>query len=530
MKKIFMKVMLIFILVIIPIKVYAGVQIKDVPNGHYAYDAINYAVINGYMPIDSKGNFNPDMKMNNFDVARVVAKKIGFDAYMLKVLEPSSNQVNYNKKYKGLISLYEKEYKELWDSSCNMQISYLLGKQIIKEENLAKFVIKYADGKKVVKNVKRDEVCMWLNKIVGTTSVNDIYSNLFSDDDLIQERYRQDVYTLKKIGIVNGGDGNKFSPKTQLTKSMFAALIYRVEQYKNNNLSTNNTNTKINTDNNVSVTNSADIILGVYDQKMNDTTIRYIPMNDVKSISKIESNTDIYKDNSKITINDLKNKDKIILVKVNSKIAKIFVYDDKNLQDIYLNITKNLMDSNLKINKDDIILTGNTTSENTSPNIQAPVNKENLEGVITEINISSNSKQIKLVSKNKTLTYKCSNNLVVNNFNRSKDIYSLNIGDKVKIYLENNIIINVEVKESKKTYNIKGKVIYLDLKEKFIVVDNQMNKGEEVYKVYINSSSQIFNPKEQKKSEIKDIKIFDSVFIVVDEKDRCYVKTITLLR
>lgn len=173
---------------------------KDYKN-HWAQDVIELVVEKGYMDLDEKGNFNPEVRSNRLTIVKALAliENINPKDYMgesLKDVDANSIESGYINwaRAKGIIDGYEDG-------------TFKADRQITREE-MAKILNKY------VENLDKDRPVL--------------EDKNFNDQNKIQDWAKEDVKKAVERGLMQGTDENKFEPRENITRAQVAQIIYNI--------------------------------------------------------------------------------------------------------------------------------------------------------------------------------------------------------------------------------------------------------------------------------------------------------------
>ncbi|MEG0578307.1 MAG: S-layer homology domain-containing protein [Niameybacter sp.] len=222
---------------IMSVNVFAATTFTDVNNKHWAYPGISYMQDKGYMTKNSSGAFAPAQEMTYFDIAEVLAKATGYqDALVIKDMDPAlKKQIadNYEKQ-KPTLATYTSKYGT-WESRCNEEIAYLLGRGYLTEAELSRFMIKTADGKEIKNTLTKQDMVTLLVRVIGKKiSAEEAYigKTKFADNDLIRKENRPYAAYYNQIGLLNGDDKGNMGANTKVTRALGAQMTYAALMHK----------------------------------------------------------------------------------------------------------------------------------------------------------------------------------------------------------------------------------------------------------------------------------------------------------
>ncbi|MEG1147874.1 MAG: S-layer homology domain-containing protein, partial [Niameybacter sp.] len=222
---------------IMSVNVFAATTFTDVNNKHWAYPGISYMQDKGYMTKNSSGAFAPAQEMTYFDIAEVLAKATGYqDALVIKDMDPALKKKiadNYEKQ-KPTLATYTSKYGT-WESRCNEEIAYLLGRGYLTKAELSRFMIKTADGKEIKNTLTKQDMVTLLVSVIGKRiSAEEAYigKTKFADNDLIRKENRPYAAYYNQIGLLNGDDKGNMGANTKVTRALGAQMTYAALMHK----------------------------------------------------------------------------------------------------------------------------------------------------------------------------------------------------------------------------------------------------------------------------------------------------------
>lgn len=135
-------------------------------------------------------------------------------------------------------------------------------------------------------------------------------------------------------------------------------------------------------------------------------------------------------------------------------------------------------------------------------------------GVVKEITIGTKSKLKIQDNDGLTKEYVLNNNAKISVLNQTATIYDLRVGYNVSIIFDGNEIVSIEAVETETSQQIIGKVVYVNVDKKIIMlqITNENNENEIVY-VNLNYKTIIMTLAAQTK-KITDLKMGDNIISV----------------
>jgi hypothetical protein len=272
----------------------------------------------------------------------------------------------------------------------------------------------------------------------------------------------------------------------------------------------------------------------------------------------VPSDIDIYLDGEETTLKKLKEKDEIILIldddeviQINSE-SRIKQFDGVitsiNYSSYPIKIT---MKTKAGVSKtftfsSDVEVTRNdeessfdrlrvgdevtiTTRYNEMTSINTIAKEAELTGTIKEILIGSTNK-IKLALENgETKQYVVSSNAIISIGSTKASIYDLRIGYNVNVNTSGDEIVSIETSKLDTAVSFSGKVIYLNLDEKLIMMQNVTNGQTEIVNVRTTSNTKVFNTLGNAKA-LKDIVEGESIMCMAISQGGEYVAVSIMIK
>lgn len=213
---------------------------NDVSDKHWAYTGISYMQDNGYMTKSSTGDFYPSAEVSYFELAEILAKATLYvDEKVDKNMDAAFKESirNNYKVQEPKINAYTTKYSS-WEKSANEEIAYLLGRGYLKEDELAKFMVKTADGKEIKNTVVKQDLAVFLVRVMGkqTTAIETYKTTGFSDEAKIKPENRPHVAYLASVGLASGNAKNEFGANDKVNRALVATMTSRALIYKDENL------------------------------------------------------------------------------------------------------------------------------------------------------------------------------------------------------------------------------------------------------------------------------------------------------
>lgn len=458
---------------VMSVNTFGAVTFKDVPNTHWAYAGINYMQEKGYMTKNSSGEFSPSQEVTYFDVAEILAKATGYqDELVVKDMDATlKKQIadNYAVQ-KPVLKTYTDKYST-WESRCNEEIAYLLGRGYLDKSELSKFMVKTADGKELKNTVTKQDLAALLVRIIGKEkTAQDAYKNTtsFADHSLIKEENRPHVAYLNQIGLLNGDAKGNMGANTKVTRALCAqmtynALVYKEKLDKENQQTTEKPSTP--------EASTGNTIQG----KVN----KIVPKNAAKGenyvLIEVDGATKFYTATKSTKVVDSANKEvDFSSVKVDAKVS-VTIAKENGVEVISKLQLLSTLDNNTGTKPE----TGTETDTETDQNVERSTYKGTVENI-------GRSGSISVLTSNETVTYKVADDCKIMYDGQVLTLEEVGVGDQVQIYVEDykvvklNILTRGQVDEEKMTVEFAKSVAKAD-GYKMTVRAN--NKEKEVFAV-----------------------------------------------
>lgn len=436
MRKHYSKLLLTFSLVgIMSVNVFGAVTFTDVKENHWAYTAMSYMQDKGYMTKNSSGEFAPTQEVTYFEVAEVLAKATGYqDELVIKDMDPTlKKQIaeNYEAK-KPLLKTYMDKYSA-WETRCNEEIAYLLGRGYLKEEDLSRFMIKSADGKEFKNTLTKQDLAAFLVRVIGKeVTAKEKYTGKtkFTDNDLIREENRPHVAYLSEIGLLNGDAKGNMGANTKVTRALCAQMTYSALVYKeklDKEEAANKPQTKPE-DNTSSTTPDAAAIKG----KINKVVPKNNAANENYVLLEVNGKTTFYTANPSTKVTNASGQVvDFSKVTVGENVA-VTVAKENGIELIK---TIQLLDNTTG---------GTTTTPDTSDKEDTTENTQTMR-YLGDVENIGRSGSISVSTNAGIVTYLLADQYSIVEGTETLTLEDLSVGDRVRIYIEDNKIVKVNI-------------------------------------------------------------------------------------
>jgi len=494
---------------------------KDVSESYWAYSSIERVVGMGVMYGDSDGKFDPEGYIDKFDTSKIFARLAGYKTDATKEELDYYEKIYQNKK--NFIEQFNKEFTK-WNSSSDKEIAYLLEKGIMTDADLNQFIIRDSDGTEQLRALSREEAAVFLVRIMGkekeAKSLNITKDELFSDDSSMSEDKRPHIYYLKRIGIVTGASENVFKPKGAATKATVAYLIDNILDYmEKNKIDYLNQQSNI-VNNTINIESQTTVI----DKIFPSLSVLQLNVNDTKKLYRVSSTASIKIDGNISQFSSLKEGMVINIVLSNSEIIQIEAASaggsTNNNQST--TVTESTTEVTTEITTE---ATTQTTTENTTVNksddkIKLDDDVSSLDSAtLSSIRIEEDGAYIIAKDDNKSYNYPINTDTV--------DVYSLRIGDNIKIIAENNEVIAISVNEQAKSNTITGYV--RNIKDEYMVIEDINSSEKKRIKVYFDEDTLFVNSSSGKRVKYTSVDNDMKVYVLLKNSISNDAKSITIL-
>lgn len=444
---------------------------KDVPSTHWAYEAVNNISSKGIIVGDLSGNFNPDSYIDKFETSKILAKVAGYKYTNLT----EADRVYYDRVYqnnKAFIDQYHKGFTK-WNSTADKEIAFLLEKQIYTSEDLNQFIIKNQSGKEQLRALSREELAVFLVRIMGkqVEASKVSITNPFADDSSITASRKNSVYYLRNLGIISGDSNNKFVPKGAVTKASMCVMLDKVLTKMNGDTTVQPPQTNTTPSNPDSIVNNIETITGTISKVFPSLNVIQINVNGAQKLYKITNTAEIKINNFINTINDLKETMNVVAVLNNSEIIQL---NATSVSTPNINTTPNQPDNNITTNpsintgeqnqNNNINQNPNNQNNNTNQNPTVPsvIPSEaiNIEGTVSstsddfERTISIDFRILDTRGRitTQTQTYTLTSDCKIVRGNQEDQFSSILKGDTVNVKVYGNTVYTIELDEKNKDF------------------------------------------------------------------------------
>ncbi len=476
---------------------------KDVPSSHWAYSAIDNVSNKGLIVGDLNGNFSPNSYVDKFSTSKILARLLGFKATGASAEEQKYYNDAYNKN-KNFLSLYKNKFTR-WDSTADMEISFLLERGVLTAADLDQFVIiSQASNTEALTAITREDIALLLVRAMDevTESNSYRYSNLFRDDASINGSKKASVYYLKSKGIINGDSNNNFNPKSATTKATLAILIDKTHNYI---YGSNQNSTSEKENNNATTVKAVSGTIDVYYESLN--TLQIKSEDGTTQIYVINAEASITVDGLLRTKNDLKTGMNIVGV----------VTDGKTLIDIKASTAKPTTPTDNNNNNNNNNNNSNNNNNNNNNNSNNTVTTS-IEGLVSNVNTGKSTVSIDTRVINPrgeiittTTVYSVPSTAIIERADKSTSLSKIAIGDIIYGKVVGNELVEIELEaKDLSLYGIVNERGYDSVNGKSYYIIEDEKDDAKTYKLYIDSKS-ILKRKGGGTVAFNDVKIGDAV-------------------
>ena len=204
---------------------------RDVPANHFAFESINWVSNpqNGSIMVgDPSGYFHPAQTLTKFEAARIFAVAAGFRPATQPVA--ASLRAEINRSFTTWSPFLETmSQHNQWNSVANREIAFLLYRNVLTPEDVARFIEPITGGTRVA-SLTRQEGVAWMVRLLGRKSnalaISLPFHNPFADDAEIHPDFIRYVYYAREAGIVGGAGGGSFNPTQLFTRAQMAVVLF----------------------------------------------------------------------------------------------------------------------------------------------------------------------------------------------------------------------------------------------------------------------------------------------------------------
>ncbi|WP_058486931.1 S-layer homology domain-containing protein [Defluviitalea phaphyphila] len=481
--------------------VLAKVNYVDVPESHWAYESIQKVTEKKWMAGNTQQEFKPNESVDYFLFSQIGAKIAGYKDPLVNSDVTEEEKKIYEaaiKKYENILKMYEERFSK-WDKSSDEEIAYLLYKGILKEEDLAKFVVENQEGEEAVLSLKREDMAVFVVRLMGKEeeALKNTSSTGFLDDDLISSSAKPYVLYLKNEGII-GGDGTNFNPQDKVTRAVLAKVL----------ADSQNLTSVTEIEDEKEVEDKEEYIQGTVKKIYTNLYYILIQYGDNKqSYYYINKDAKILIKDKETNIETIKEGDMIL--------AKLVKEDNQDKIDEII-----ILDSLEETNTDNIEDTyNNQDNTNLVENIEiSDVFTKEVDGIVEDI--TANGKidiRVKYVDykgdiKEKIETYTVSENAVITKDNEKISFTDINTGDVIISEVKGYTIYKATIME--KNRKEKGTLLEKTIENGINILVVENSEGEITnYKI---PSDAIISKKGMDEAELGDLRIGDEISLELE--------------
>ena len=504
MKKHYSKLLLSLTLAsVISVNVFGAVTFTDVNDKHWAYTGISYMQEQGYMTKNSSGEFKPSEEISYFDVAEILAKATGYqDELVVKDMDPTlKKQITDNyEKQKPVLKTYTDKFST-WETRCNEEIAYLLGRGYLSQDELSRFMIKTADGKEV-KNIltKQDFVTMLVRVIGKEVSAKSSYTGKtnFQDNDLIREENRPYVAYYNQIGLLNGDTKGNMGANTKVTRALGAQMTYSALMYKEK-LDKENPTTPTTPEVTGGITGTVSKVV----PKNNGTGETYV-------LLEVNGKTTFYTANLTTKVTDSKGQAlNLENVKVGEKV-NITVAKENGVELIKTIQLLNSTGGSTPTTPD----TDTKPTDGENQNSGESTSEQEATSYLGDVENIGRSGSISISTSQGTVTYLTGDTCEVLYDGQSLKLDELQIGDRVRIYVENYKIVKINVLSRAEAQATEAE--FVKVTNKVTSYNMTLLEGTKEKTVEVDKEATI--KRNGKRATIEDLRVGDKLTLTMEGK------------
>ena len=209
-----------------PVTVLGSQRFVDVPQTHWAHDAIINMSDSGFMVGNTAGQFMPDAPLDKFETARILSQVAGFRHVNLTPAEEALINTAYD-NHSQLLTQMSQTFSR-WSNAANREIAFLLEMGILTPSDLNNFIL-VSGGQEQLRALSRQEAAVFLVRAFGLSeqAAEGTFSQLFTDDASINAAARHYVYFLRANGVISGDPQGNFLPNAPVNRASLAVMLDR---------------------------------------------------------------------------------------------------------------------------------------------------------------------------------------------------------------------------------------------------------------------------------------------------------------
>lgn len=477
---------------VISVNTFGAVTFTDVTDKHWAYPGISYMQDQGYMTKNSSGEFKPAEEVSYFEVAEILAKATGYqDELVVKDMDPTlKKQIadNYEKQ-KPVLKTYTDKYST-WETRCNEEIAYLLGRGYLSQDELSRFMIKTADGKEVKNTLTKQDLVTLLVRVIGKeVSAKSSYTGKtnFQDNDLIREENRPYVAYYNQIGLLNGDAKGNMGANTKVTRALCAQMTYSALMYKEK-LDKENQVTPPTTEVTNGITGKVNKIV----PKNNDKGENYV-------LLEVNGKTTFYTANAATKVTNSNGQAVAFeTLKVGEKVT-ITVAKENGVELIK---TITLLNS-----------TGDTTpTEDDDKNNGGSTTEQETTTYLGDVENIGRSGSISISTSQGTVTYLTGDTCEILYNGQSLELDELQVGDRVRIYVDNYKVVKINVLTRAEASSTTAE--FMKVTNKVTSYNMTLLEGTKEKTVEVDKEATI--KRNGKRATIEDLRVGDKLTLTMD--------------
>lgn len=171
---------------------------NDMNDYDWAKEAVNYLYKEGIVSGTGEGSFSPERNVTREEFVKLICEAFGF--------EKSNKTLNFTDTVLG------EWYYPYVAGGVDMEIVNGISTEIFG----------------IGRNITREDMSVIIARALEAKEINIAVGNFeFADSDVIADYAKNAVAALAADKVINGVDGNRFSPKSYATRAEAAVMIYR---------------------------------------------------------------------------------------------------------------------------------------------------------------------------------------------------------------------------------------------------------------------------------------------------------------
>jgi hypothetical protein len=208
-----------------------GATFRDVPNSHFAFEAVSWVSNpeNGaFMVGDAGNNFHPGRHLNKFDAVQIFAMAAGFRHVTHNL--PQEEREVFARAFETWSTFLDGMAQQFssWNRTVDREIAFLLYREILTTDDVMGFVQIVGAGE-TRPLLTREQAVVWMVRLMGQSAhaqaVSLPHHTPFRDDAQITPAFRRYIYHARELGIIQGA-GGYVNPRAHFTRAEMAVVFH----------------------------------------------------------------------------------------------------------------------------------------------------------------------------------------------------------------------------------------------------------------------------------------------------------------